>query len=80
MQVCDICLGVPDFTGSPMITSTKNRAEEYLFSNKGDINSRRVDLCKECRELFANRSWDKIAERAHDILMLRLGVSEPTTG
>lgn len=75
MQVCDVCLGDPQFGGSPTIRDTSARAEEYLF---GDAH--RIDLCKECRDLFLQRAWAKIAERAHDVLLLRLGVPEGKTG
>lgn len=63
-----------------MITNTTSRSEEYLFASKGTLTSRQIDLCKECRELMSHRSWDKIAERAQDVLMLRLGVSDGKTG
>jgi hypothetical protein len=74
MMVCDICLGAPEYNGSPVIRKAGNGGEEYLFQHPNDRTTSRVDLCEKCVELIRARAWDKIAERAHDVLMLRLGV------
>lgn len=76
MMVCDICMAPdPKYNGSPVIKvagGTSN--EEYLFQHPERRTTMRVDFCDKCVELLRARAWDKIAERAHDVLMLRLGV------
>lgn len=76
MQVCDVCLGVPEYNGNPVIATNTRGTDEYLFGDKTDYSAHKMDLCKTCREHFRNRQWDKIAERAHDVLMMRLGVTD----
>jgi len=91
MLVCDICM-TPDpiCTGSPTVNVNEpghQGRQEYLFgqyekngalvSNPGA--SHRLDICKECLELIRLRAWDKIAERAQEVLMLRLGVTSHDT-
>jgi hypothetical protein len=87
MMVCDICFTPdPTCTGQPTVNITepgKQGRQEYLFGHyetpaRGPRNSR-VDLCKECLELLRQRNWDKIAERAQEVLMLRLGVQPHDT-
>ena len=72
MTVCDVCMRPePVYGGSPYLRKS-GTAEVYLFGQKSPGN--RIDLCEECKKLFEERAWDKIAEKAHDVLMLRLGV------
>jgi hypothetical protein len=52
--------------------------KKYLFS--ATYKNCDVDFCKECMTLLQAQQWDKIGERAHDVLLLRLGVPRPTTG
>lgn len=71
MKVCNVCLGPPDYSGQPMMQ--KGAGDKvYLFAPDWQASS--VDLCSTCVENFQHGRWDKIAESAHDVLMLRLGV------
>ena len=71
VKVCNVCLGSPDFTGSPQVNDGSDN-KKYLFSSGWKDST--IDLCVGCLEFFQQGRWDKIAERAHDVLLLRLGV------
>lgn len=75
MRVCDVCYAPdPEFSGEPMVHK-ENLGNEYLFRANGDSNGdAEIALCESCVTLFRKRSWDKLAERAQEVVMLRLGV------
>ena len=73
MKVCNVCLGVPTHSGTPVISDISGN-DHYLFGATWE--SRQVDFCAECLDLFSNNRWDLIAEKARDVLLLRLGVTE----
>lgn len=74
MKVCNICLGSPTHAGSPVVQDRAGE-KQYVFSKPGaDYTSIQVDFCEDCMDLLQSQQWDKIAEKAHDVLMLRLGV------
>ena len=77
MKVCNICLGPPDSSGTPVMQDTAGD-RVYVFAKPGDYSGAQVDFCETCLSLLNHQSWDKIAERAHDVLMLRLGVQDGT--
>lgn len=76
MRVCNVCLAPPAYTGTPTIKQMSKSDEQYLFGL--DWMSATVDFCAECLDAMRKGRWDTLAERAHDVLMLRLGV--PTNG
>ena len=75
MKVCNVCLGPPEYKGAPQIENGRGD-KAYLFSPTW--NGSEVDLCKPCLENLQHGRWDKLAESAHDVLMLRLGVKDKT--
>lgn len=73
MRVCNICLGVPEYTGSPTIGKLNDSSQKkYLLGV--NFQSAIADLCEKCLDNLQNGRWDKLAESSHDVLMLRLGV------
>lgn len=84
MMVCDVCFTPdPTATGSPTInvSGKGTPSQEYLFATYDDAGRRtpgsnyKIDLCRTCLTLLRQRAWGKIGERAHEALMLRLGVN-----
>lgn len=73
MKVCNICLAPPEFAGNPVVQDLRGN-KQYVFSQPQDYANAQVDFCGKCMELLQSQQWDKIAEKAHDVLMLRLGV------
>lgn len=70
--VCDICWTPnPDFrSSSPQVKDYKTSENRTLFGK--DYRTGGIDLCTACVQLFRERDWDAIAERAKRTIIERL--------